>query len=63
MQSVCGGKKGSKTPHLLIMFISVIVALTLRYWGGPMLIHLCTLLRCAASASPACRCASQTSMI
>lgn len=43
MQSMCGGKKGSKTPHLLIMFISVIVALTLRYWGGPMLIHLCTL--------------------
>jgi len=36
----CGPKRGSRIPYLVCFFISTALALILRYWGGPMLIHL-----------------------
>lgn len=33
-------KKDSLVPYFILLFISTVVAIILRYWGGPMLIHL-----------------------
>jgi len=36
----CGPKRGSRVPYLVLFFLGTVLALVLRYWGGPMLIHL-----------------------
>lgn len=33
-------KKDSLIPYFILLFISTVVAIILRYWGGPMLVHL-----------------------
>jgi len=33
-------KKGSRVPYVMIMFVGTLVALILRYWGGPLLVDL-----------------------
>jgi len=38
--TACGPKRGSRIPYLICFFLSTALALILRYWGGPMLIHL-----------------------
>jgi len=36
----CGPKRGSRIPYLVVFFLFTALALILRYWGGPMLIHI-----------------------
>jgi len=38
-KACCGKSKESKTGHLIFLFLTTVVALILRYWGAPLLIH------------------------
>jgi len=38
--TACGPKRGSRIPYLVLFFVGTVLSLVLRYWGGPMLIHL-----------------------
>jgi len=38
--AACGPKRGSRIPYLVLFFLATAISLILRYWGGPMLIHL-----------------------
>jgi len=39
-KACCGKTTETKMGHLILLFLGTVLALVLRYWGGPLMIHL-----------------------